>query len=222
MTPITSILFDLDGTLLDTAPDMANTLNLLRAKHQLPPLPLSTLRPHVAHGARALIKAGLNVEQTDEQYPTVLEEYLTLYHQHLTENTTPFPQIEKVLDYIESYRLPWGIVTNKPGRFTIDLMKHLELNDRPACMVYGDSLKNRKPDPDQIIHACDILKVSPSHCLYIGDTQTDVIASKAAGTLSLVALYGYIHDHENPYQWGADGYVKEPIDIISWISNRLT
>lgn len=217
MNPIRTVLFDLDGTLLDTAADLAYALNQLRLKHKLPELPLPVIRPTVGYGSRSMLKLGFNIDENHPSYTQYLEEFLMFYQSHLTDSTQLFPQMEKVLTHLETQRIPWGIVTNKPARFTFDLLKALGLEHRAACIICGDSLSKRKPNPDQILHACQLLKQNPCDCLYIGDTSIDVTASKAAGTKSLVALYGYISPEEDPYSWEADGYVQKPIEIIEWV-----
>ena len=219
MNNIHTVLFDLDGTLLDTAPDLAYALNQQLLKHGLPELPLATIRPHVGYGVRALLKVGFQIDANHPRHTALTEEFLALYQTHLARETILFPGIERVLQHLDDQHIPWGIVTNKPARFTFDLLKAMQLHHRAACIICGDSLSKRKPDPDQILHALAQLNTEPRHCLYIGDTEIDVIASKAAGTHSLVALYGYVMPTEDPYTWQADGYVQQAIDIIEWLSH---
>lgn len=212
-----TVLFDLDGTLLDTAPDLASALNQQRINHDLAALPLPVIRPTVGYGSRAMLKLGFDVDENHPRYTSLLEEFLSLYQIQLTKQTKLFPEMGQVLKHLEDEHITWGIVTNKPSRFTLDILKALKLEHRAACIICGDSLSKRKPDPDQILHACQLLKQDPGTCLYVGDTSIDVIASKAAGTKSLVALYGYISNDEDPYSWKADGYVQKPIEIIDWL-----
>jgi len=214
---IKCILFDLDGTLLDTAPDMAFALNQQRNKHGLPELPYSLIRPHVGYGSKAILNVGFEISDDHPTYSTLLTEFLMLYEEYLLNSTELFPQMDKVLSYIEALKLPWGIVTNKPFRFTHQLLKFLRLDKRAACVICGDTLPTRKPDPATLLHACQQLQMNPSHCLYIGDAAIDVLASKSAGIRSLVALYGYIHQTEDPFTWQADGYINNPIEIIEWL-----
>jgi 2-phosphoglycolate phosphatase len=217
MSSIETILFDLDGTLLDTAPDMTYALNLQRQKHHKSHLDLAHVRPIVGNGSRAILKLGFDIDDAHPEYPSYLKEFLDLYQANLLRETRLFPEMETVLAYIESCHLPWGIVTNKPGRFAYDLLRSLNLFDRAAWIVCGDSLPNRKPHPDPILFACEKLNKKPTQCVYIGDNAVDVIASKAAGTQSLIALYGYIAQTENPYLWDADGYIQNPLEIIAWL-----
>lgn len=217
MRKIDSVLFDLDGTLLDTAPDMVHALNIIRQEYGMPELQLRLIRPYVGHGAKMLLKLGFGVDETSHDYSILLEKLLNAYDECLTRSTILFPQMSAVLDHLEAKNIPWGIVTNKPARFTLNTLHALDLSRRSGCIICGDTLTNRKPHPEPILHACNILQRSPATTLYVGDAATDVIASKAAGTKSLVALYGYIGAEEDPYDWKADGYIKNPAEIIDWL-----
>lgn len=214
---ICTVLFDLDGTLLDTAPDIAYALNQVRRHHNLPELPIANVRASVSHGMRALIKLGFNIEEDHESYAILLEECLSLYEKHSTDMTCLFPEMELVLKYLNQQGIPWGIVTNKPSRFTFTILKNIKLEFDPACVVCGDTLVKRKPDPATILHACHLLQQPTSGTVYIGDSNSDVMASKAAGTTSLVALYGYIGENEDPFAWQADGYIRKPSEVIEWL-----
>ena len=156
MKNITSVLFDLDGTLLDTAPDLAYALNQQRKQHDLPELPLSAIRPCVSYGSKSLLKLGFNVDDTHPEYKQLLEEFFMFYQTHLANSTQLFPSMDTVLAHLEAQQIPWGIVTNKPARFTSDILKKLHLLDRAACVISGDSLARRKPDPDPILHVLQI------------------------------------------------------------------
>src|SRR3990167_4760677 len=219
MTSLNCVLFDLDGTLLDTAPDLADALNQLRQQHHLNALPLADIRHLAGHGSAALLKIGMNVSDQHPHFTALLEEFFRLYQARLTNAAQLFQGIDTVLHYLDTHLIPWGIVTNRPSRFTFDLLKHFKLEHRAQCIICGDTLTKRKPDPAPILHACELLKQPPSSCLYIGDTQTDVIASKAAGTRSLVTLYGYQGAQDQPRSWNADAYVETAHDIIPWIKH---
>src|SRR3990167_10068704 len=221
MNVIRLVLFDLDGTLLDTAPDLLYALNHLRAEQHLPPLPLSAIRPIANLGSKAMIKKALNIDENHQDFMPLREKFLTFYKNNINNRTELFPQIEEVLCYLEECQIPWGIVTNKLSCHASALLKAFYLDTRAACIVYGDSLATTKPDPGHIRYACELLKQQPQHCLYVGDAITDMMASKAAGTRSLLALYGYIHTNENPFAWEADGYIQQPIDIINWLTRYL-
>ena len=137
----------------------------------------------------------------------------------MADSTQLFTGVIEVLNYLQENNIPWGIVTNKPQLLTMGLLSKLPLPYPPHCIICGDSLAKRKPHPEPILYACELLRQSPSDCVYIGDTEIDVIASKAAGTQSLVALYGYASLEEDPYAWRADGYIQQPIEIIDWLQS---
>ena len=214
-----AVLFDLDGTLFDTAPDLAYALNMLCTLRNIPTLPLEKIRPHAGHGSRSLLKLAFNINESHSEYSALQTQFLKFYQSHIAKQTQLFEGIDRVIHYLHQIKMPWGIVTNKPEQLTTSLLKILPLPKLPHCIVCGDSLPQRKPNPAPILHACTLLQQDPCKCLYVGDTQTDVIASKAAGTHSLVTLYGYIAKEENPYEWQATGYVKNPTEIISWIES---
>lgn len=214
---IQAVLFDLDGTLVDTAPDLLYALNKLRAERQLPPLPLDKLRAITSLGAKAMMELAFDFKESTEHFAYLKERFLNFYLEHIADATQLFPQMDTVLKHLEDNGLPWGVVTNKSTLPTNQLLKALKLDDRAACIVCGDTLSTCKPDPAPIIHACDIIQQKPADCLYVGDAITDVTASKKAGTKSLVALYGYIHHDDDPRTWRADGYINKPIELIDWL-----
>lgn len=212
-----AILFDLDGTLLDTSADLILTMNYMRTEQGLTPLPADTLRPAISFGVRAMLKYALDLDEHHADFPAMREKFLSFYETHLADNTVFFPQMHHVLSHLERNDIPWGIVTNKLTRHTLALLKALQLDHRPACIICGDTLPAPKPDPRPILHACDLLNIQTSDTLYIGDAKTDVLASKAAGVKVLVALYGYLSHTDDPHAWDADGYIQKPDDILTWI-----
>lgn len=211
------ILFDLDGTLLDTAPDLGDALNMQRGEHKLDPIPHERIRPVVSHGSPALLKLGFGIEPNDSRYASMRIRLLEIYQGLLNRRTSIFPGIEQALLGIEERGLPWGIVTNKPGALTEPLLQTFRLQQRAACVVSGDTTPRRKPHPDQLLHACTLLSCSPAEGVYIGDAQRDVQAAHAAGMRALVALYGYIDTDERPVEWQADGMVRHPQEILPWL-----
>lgn len=217
MSSIQAVLFDLDGTLIDTAPDLLYALNRVRTEHNLPPLPLSQFRSITGMGAAAMMKLAFNFNGTEDEYHYLKERFLGFYMQHIADSATLFPQMDEVLKHLEDRSIPWGIVTNKITKPTIELLKALKLHDRSACIVCGDTLSTCKPDPAPILHACELIQHQPENCLYVGDAITDVTASKGAGTKTLVALYGYINQGDDPKTWLADGYINQPIELIDWL-----
>ena len=147
--------------------------------------------------------------------------YLERYALRLCEASALFPGLEHLLEILDSAGLPWGVVTNKPTRFTKPLLHALELSQRSACVICGDTLEKKKPHPEPILHACSIVGCQPNETIYVGDAQRDIEAGRHAGTKTLVAMFGYIGEDQQPQQWGADGYVDTPQEIIHWLSNHM-
>ncbi len=214
------ILFDLDGTLLDTAPDLGTALNTQRAEHKLSPLPPERIRPIVSHGTPALLKLGFGIEPNDSRFAGMRVRLLEIYRGCLNQETQLFPGIEAVLLNIEQRGMRWGIVTNKPGALTEPLLQAFNLNERAACVVSGDTTPRRKPHPDQLLHACTLTGCSPANSIYVGDAQRDVEAAHAAGMRALVALYGYIDVSESPADWQADGLLRNPAELLPWLDEN--
>lgn len=212
-----AVLFDLDGTFADTAPDMAFALNLLLERHGREPLPFAAIRPHVSHGGRALVHIGFGLEPGDTGYEARRREFLDIYAAHLAQETAPFPGIAELIEALESRRVPWGIVTNKPAWLTDPLMAALGLDARAACIVSGDTAARPKPHPDPILHACRLIGRDPTDCWYVGDAERDIAAGLAAGTGTLAALFGYLGNGDDPSLWGAHGLIREPLEILDWL-----
>jgi phosphoglycolate phosphatase len=216
VTPPVALLLDLDGTLLDTAPDMGGALNLLRAEHGLEPLPAETIRPVVSHGAMRLVRLGFPAAEGDA-FESLRLRFLELYAANLAVGTRLFPGFEPVLDALESRGQPWGIVTNKPGWLTAPLLAALDLDRRAACAVSGDTVSERKPHPLPLLHAASLIGVGPSACVYVGDAERDIQAGRSAGMTTVVAAYGYLGRDEDPLQWGPHGVVQDPAELLEWM-----
>jgi 2-phosphoglycolate phosphatase len=214
---IRTILFDLDGTLLDTAPDLAVALNTVLAENQRAVLPLESIRPAVSHGGMALIKLGFNLEQDDPRVESLRHRLLAVYSENISRHTTLFPGMETVLQDIEQRGLNWGIVTNKPGWLTAPLLKNLQLYDRAACVVSGDTLPHSKPHPAPLLHACKLAGTSPGQCLYVGDAQRDIEAGESAGMMTMIALFGYFTKLDQPHTWGATHMINNPEELLAWL-----
>lgn len=214
---IRTVLFDLDGTLADTAPDLGYALNTLLAEHGKPALPYASIRPVASHGAAALIELGFGIDRADPHFAPLRERYLEIYRAHLTRETRPFPGMPGLLDALPARDINWGVVTNKPAFLTDPLLAQLGLADDAVCVVSGDTTANRKPHPEPMLHACRLAGSRPQECLYIGDAARDIEAGKAAGMKTLVALFGYIGANDHPETWGADGMIRHPSEILDWL-----
>lgn len=211
------VLFDLDGTLLDTAPDLAYALNTVLENHGRPALPYASIRPVASHGTKGLLQLGFNIDETDQNFINLRDEILAVYAQHLSDQTKVFAGIDEVLTYIDKNNLQWGIVTNKPGWLTEPLLKQLNLFEKTVCVVSGDTTTNRKPHPEPLLHACTLLQCKPQQCIYVGDAQRDIEAGINAGMKTLIAAYGYIAETDHPHTWGADAIIQSPLEIIEWL-----
>lgn len=214
---IRTVLFDLDGTLADTAPDLAYALNTVLAEYGKAVLPYDRIRPVVSHGAAALVELGFGLARSDPHFPPLRERLLEIYRLHLARETRLFPGMPALLDTLAARDLNWGIVTNKPAFLTEPLVDALGLREDIACIVSGDTTANRKPHPQPMLHACALAGSRPPECLYVGDAGRDIEAGKAAGMRTLVALFGYIGPEDRPETWGADGLIEKPEDILDWL-----
>jgi len=207
------ILFDLDGTLVDTAPDLGYALNLQRQRHGLPMLPDEVIRPYASHGSKGLLEIGFGLKPEDQSFNSMRIEYLSLYDDVLTRAPQLFDGMIELLDEIARSGERWGIVTNKPARFTEPLLKSMNLYDKAACVVSGDDAIKPKPAPDTLLLACQIASVEPSSCVYVGDAERDIVAGRAAGMRTVVALYGYLSEQDQPQRWGADVMINHPREL---------
>jgi len=212
------ILFDLDGTLVDTAHDLGYALNLQRERHGMAVLPLDVIRPYASHGSRGLLAVGFGLSPEDEGFELMREEYLALYDQVLTRKPVLFEGVAELLDMLDKRTMPWGVVTNKPRRFTQPLLQNIGLLERAACVVSGDDAARPKPHPDTLFLACEQAGVSPEKCWYVGDAERDIQAGKAAGMQTVVALYGYLGEDDRPAEWGADIAVNSPLELLELLN----
>ena len=213
-----AILFDLDGTFADTAPDLGHALNTLLGLYGKPTLPLEQVRKVASSGARGMLGVGFGIAPEDPGYEALAAEFLALYERDLCRETRLFPGIEALLAEIESRGLSWGIVTNKAERFTLPLLRLLGLAERAACLVSGDSTPYRKPHPGPLLAAARIARVEPVACIYLGDDERDMIAGRAAGMRVAVAEYGYLGLGNPPELWPADLRLKDPLELLQAIT----
>jgi len=212
-----AVLLDLDGTCADTAPDLAWALNQVLIAHGRPPCPFEAIRPHVSHGGRALIRFGFGLAPEHPDFESLRHTLLEIYRAHLSTRTRLFPGMVELLGALGARGIPWGIVTNKPAWLTEPLLHDLGLAGRAACIVSGDTTPHSKPHPGPILHACRLLQRDPGCCWYLGDAERDVTAGRAAGTRTLVALFGYLGAADRPHTWGADGLIEHPLELLGWI-----
>ncbi len=214
---INAVLFDLDGTLLDTAPDLVLALNSLLASKNKPPVDFSTARNYVSQGAAALTKHGFPEVADDVTFENLRQEFLKLYKDAVCVDTVAFDGIEELLILIEHQLIPWGIVTNKPGWLTTPLLEQLSLSSRTACVISGDTLPVRKPQPEPLLLACKHLNLPPANTIYIGDDARDIYAGNAAGMYTCIAAYGYIDKEIDIESWGADFIIHQPSELLEHI-----
>jgi len=219
---IQAVLFDLDGTLADTAPDMARTVNAMFAARGLPPIEEARIRPHVSKGARGMIGAAFGIETEDPQYRPLREEFLDIYSRNLWVDSRLFPGMAELLGWLEEEGMPWGVVTNKFERFAQPIVEAMGLAARAGVVVGGDTCERAKPFPDPLLHAIARLGVPAGKTLYIGDDERDVQAARAAGMPVLVAGYGYLGEGSPPSAWGSDGIVSEPGGVKAWIRENAS
>jgi phosphoglycolate phosphatase len=213
---IRGVLFDLDGTLLDTAPDLIRVLNQVRVEQGKLPVPYALARTQVSHGSSGLIRLGFP-ELDGEPLEKLRLRLLELYSAQLAIDTALFDGCEAVLQALQQRQLAWGIVTNKPGFLTMPLLATLGLDSRAGCVVSGDTLPQRKPHPAPLLLAASQLSLPPATCLYVGDAERDVQSARAAGMPVLVARYGYLGPEDDPDSWQPDAHIDTPLQIIDWL-----
>ena len=216
-TRLRAVLFDLDGTLADTAPDLARALNRLRAANALAPMPLELTRPYTSSGARGLLKIGFGLDPGDERYEALRLQFLDFYAAEICVDTRLFDGMAELLAQLERDRKPWGVVTNKAERLTLPLLDALHLTGHAACVVGGDTTARLKPHPDSLLHAAAALRLPPSACLYVGDDLRDIQAARAAGMPVLAARYGYLGNGGPIESWQADAIIDHPRQVFDYL-----
>lgn len=213
---ISTVLFDLDGTFADTAPDLGHALNAMRAARGLAPLPIEATRPVTSLGARGLLGVGFGMTPVHPDYAALREEFLDLYEKNLCRATCLFPETPELVDAIEAHDMKWGIVTNKAERFALPLIALLGYGARAACVIGGDTTGKLKPDPAPLIAACNAIGVTPGDCVYVGDDERDIVAGRAAAMKTVAVEYGYLNGGA-PVTWGADAVIRRPRDLMDCI-----
>lgn len=213
-----SILFDLDGTLLDTAPDLVAALNGVLSAHGKPVLPLEAARPYVSRGARGLLQCGFGLSEDAPEYAGYVEEFLGFYREALCEETSLFDGMSGFLDVLDEDKCLWGVVTNKMAGLTEPLLKQMNLYERLHVLVSGDTLPEKKPSPRPLLYACGMAGMLPEETIYVGDDRRDIEAANAAGMLSVAARYGYYDESDSPDAWGADIVIDHPRELAPLLS----
>jgi len=215
---IKAVLFDLDGTFADTAPDLAAALNYARAARKLPPLPLDAIRPQASHGSRGLLKLGFGIEPDAPDYDALRDIFLDYYERNICVHTRLFAGMADLVDELERRGIRWGIVTNKPQRYTDPLMQTLGYTERAACLVSGDTCAHAKPHPEPMLQACALAGVAPAQCLYLGDDLRDMQAANAANMPGIIANYGYVGSGASVENWNARGSIDHPAELLGYLA----
>lgn len=217
-TKISTVLFDLDGTLIDTAPDMAAALDILCDEEQHARLPFSEVRPVVSNGSVALVKLAFGEQLESQTLDRLKQRYLEIYQNSLAVQSQLFEEMNDLLTYLEQNNIKWGVVTNKPGWLTEPLMETLGLHLRAACIVSSDSTVNRKPHPEPMYYACKLADSRPEECIYVGDARRDIEAGQNAGMKTVIAKYGYIGAWEKTEDWQADYSIQRPSQLLDYLA----
>jgi N-acetyl-D-muramate 6-phosphate phosphatase len=220
MLDFKGLLFDLDGTLLDTAPDFISALNIQLARHKSKPLPDSAIRTSVTNGSVGLIQAAFGIDPDHRRFESLREEFLELYFANLADKTALFTGLQEVLDECHARGIPWGVVTNKPWKYTESAMVQLGLMDAAATVICPDHVAQPKPHPEAILLACSEISIDPADCLYVGDHVRDIEAGRAAGTRNIAAGWGYIEADETITDWQADWIVEESQQLHSFLFKK--
>jgi len=218
-TQPSAVLFDLDGTLIDTAPDFIWCLNTQRARHGLAPMDAARIRGTVSNGARALVELGFGLTPDMPDYKAIHSELLDIYLDHLAVDTVLFPGMEEVLAHLEQQQIPWGIVTNKPRRFTEPLLVGLNLDRRCQVTVCPDDVAQRKPHPESLLKAAKTIQAVPEKAFYVGDHERDIVAGRAAAMKTVAARYGYIADPLEIPGWQADHIIDHGNELLALIQS---
>lgn len=216
---IKGVFFDLDGTLLDTAPDLLRACNYVLEKYQFPRVTIEEFRYYISAGTESMICNSFKISTSYSQYLQIRKEFLDYYQQYLTISTSLFPNINKVLNYLDQTKILWGIVTGKSTDLARPLLKYFSLDSKCHCLVGGDTISPGKPSPAPLLHACSLLNLLPTDCIYIGDEYTDVCAAKAAEMKAIAVTYGYASRSADPHQWNADFVINSANDLLNLLSS---
>lgn len=219
---VDAVFFDLDGTLIDTAKDMARVLNNLLVEEGQPPLDYDLIRSEVSHGARALIVLAFDHPEGSEKFEYLRQRFLDLYIDEIHVDTTLFPEMDRILETLETNSIPWGVVTNKPSWLTLPLLESMQLADRATTIICADTAGVSKPDPKPMMDACEAAGVSPEKSMYVGDDQRDVDAAHNAGMPCIALRCGYIRRGHNPDDWGAEMVMDTTMELLEWVEQQTS
>lgn len=211
---IQAILFDLDGTLIDSAPDLGAAADQMRVVRGLPSLPMADYRPFAGSGARGMLRVAFGLHPEDEQFPIMREEFFQNYERRMTQDTTVFDGVSEMLANIVTRQLQWGVVTNKSKRFTEPLSRQMSLFATAGAVVSGDTTPHAKPHPEPLFEAARRIGVAPESCVYVGDDERDILAGKAAGMYTVAAVYGYLGEKQSVAHWQADDVIESPHELL--------
>ena len=213
-----AVLFDLDGTLIDSAPQLVGALNQLRHQYNLPPIPFLVGRPFASHGAAGLLKAGFNMDKNDSAYDARVQEFLDIYKEVFNQNVQCMEGIEELINTLNLREISWGIVTNKAKKFAHPLVSSHPLLSSTECLIAGDDVSVPKPSPEGLLKASQLLSIEPSDIIYLGDDRRDVMAANDAGMVSIAARYGYLEAGDDAQSWDAQYIIDKPYDLLSYLS----
>lgn len=219
---LNGVLFDLDGTLLDTVEDFMAIILRMREERGLPPVAALRVRNRVSDGSVGMLSSAFDMQPNEPDFDGLREEFLQRYEQALAVHTRPFDGIPDLLDWLDAEGLPWGIVTNKLSRFSIPLLEAMGLAERCRSLVCPDQVSHGKPHPEPLLKACVEMGVAPQHCVYVGDHLRDILAGQAAGMPTVAALYGYIPPGDDPANWHATYSIRTPAELRPWLTQRRT
>lgn len=212
--PIRAIFFDLDGTLIDSAPDLGAAADQMRVARGLPSLPMADYRPFAGSGARGMLRVAFGLQPEDEQFPILREEFFQNYERRMTQDTTVFDGVSEMLTNIVARQLHWGVVTNKSKRFTEPLSQQMSLFATAGAVISGDTTPHAKPHPEPLFEAARRIGVAPESCVYVGDDERDIVAGKAAGMYTVAAVYGYLGEKQSVAHWQADDIIDSPRELL--------
>ena len=212
-----AILFDLDGTLIDSAPQLVGALNQLRLKYDLAPIPFLKGRPFASHGAAGLLKAGFNMDKNDPLFDSRIEEFLEIYKEIFNQDVKCMDGVEALIQDLNRKKISWGIVTNKASKFSVPIVTDHALLKHALCLISGDDVNTPKPSPEGLMKAASMLSIQPSEVIYLGDDRRDVIAANDAGMVSMIARYGYLEEGDDGENWNAHHIIDKPEDLLNYL-----